>query len=80
MTIEEVFSGIGQRMVEGLMTHSQLADYFGFLGLEGYQQCHLYHYFDENCNYKKISNYYLKHYNKLLIDMPFKNPNVIPAD
>lgn len=80
MTIEDIFSQLAQRMIEGLMTHSQLADYFGFLGLDGYQQCHIYHYFEENCNYKKISKYYLEHYNKLVKDMPFKNPNVVPED
>lgn len=80
MAIPEIYSQIAQRMIEGLMTHSQLADYFGFLGLKGYQKCHLYHYFEENNNYKCIANYYLKHHNKLLLDMPFKNPRVIPED
>ena len=80
MTIEEIFSQIAQRMIEGLMTHSQLADYFSFLGLKGYHKCHIYHYFEENSNYKKIAEYYMTHYNRLLIDMPFKNPNVIPEN
>jgi len=80
MTIEEVFGQLCQRMVIGLMTHSQLADYFAFLGLEGYQSCHIYHYFEENSNYKAVANYFLKHYNKLVMDSPFKNPNVIPED
>lgn len=80
MTIEEIFSHITQQMIEGLMTHSQLADYFGFLGLKGYQKCHTYHFFEENCNYKKMVEYYSKHYNRLVIDMPFENPNVIPEN
>ena len=80
MTTDEIFSQIGAHMIEGLMIHSQLSDYFGFLGFEGYQECHKYHYFEENCNYKKLSKYYLKHYNKLLIEKPFKNPNIIPSD
>lgn len=80
MTIAEIFGQISQRMIEGLMTHSQLADYFGFLGLEGYQYCHIYHYFEENTNYKKVAGYYLKHYSKILIEKSFKNPNVIPED
>jgi len=80
MTTSDIFSQIAQRMIEGLMTHSQLSDYYGFLGLEGYQECHKYRYFEENGNYKKIADYYLKHYNKLLIDQPFNNPDVIPSD
>lgn len=78
MTVEEIFSQLGEHMIEGLMTHSQLSDYFGFIGLDGYQMCHLYHYFDENNNYKKLGNYYLHHYNKIIIETPFKNPSVIP--
>lgn len=78
MTIEEIFSQLSAHMIEGLMVHSQMADYYGFLGLEGYQKCHKYHYFEENCNYKKLGNYYLKHYNKIIPDMPFKNPDIIP--
>lgn len=80
MTVEEIFSQISEHMVEGLMTHSQLSDYFGFLGLEGYQECHKYHYFSENINYRKLSDYYLSYYDKIIIEMPFTNPNIIPKD
>jgi len=78
MTIEEIFSTISEHMIEGLMIHSQLSDYFAFIGLDGYQECHKYHYFEENSNYKKIGDYYVHHYNKLIIERPFKNPSVIP--
>lgn len=78
MTVEEIFSQIAQHMVEGLMFHSQLSDFYGFLGLDGYEECHKYHYFIENKNYKKIANYYLHHYNKLILEKPFNNPSVIP--
>lgn len=80
MTLEEIFSQIAQHMVVGLMVHSQLNDYFNFLGLKGYSKCHEYHYFEENSNYKKICNYYITHYNKLVLDQPFKNPGIIPTN
>ena len=80
MTIEEIFNQISYHMIEGLMIHSQLTDYFGFLGFEGYQQCHLYHYFEESSNYKKLGNYLLKHCNRLLAEDRIANPNIIPAD
>lgn len=80
MTVEEIFSQVSQNMVKGLMIHSQLADYFGFLGFEGYQKCHLYHYFEESKNYKDLGNYYLKHFNKLLAEDHIDNPNIIPND
>lgn len=78
MTVDEIYSQIAQHMIEGLMVHSQLADYYSFLGFEGYSKCHKYHYFLENANYKKICDYYLHHYNKLIIEKPFKNPGIIP--
>lgn len=78
MTVEEIFSQLAAHMIEGLMVHSQMSDYYGFLGLKGYQECHKYHYFTENANYRKISKYYLYHYNKIVPELSFKNPNVIP--
>ena len=80
MTVEEIFSLLAEHMVEGLMTHAQLADYYNFLGLKGYQKCHEYHYFCENANFRKITDYYLKHYNKLVPERPFQNPNIISED
>ena len=78
MTVDEIFSQLGEHMIEGLMIHSQLSDYFAFIGLDGYQMCHKYHYFEENANYKRLGDYYLHHYNKIIIEKPFNNPFVIP--
>ena len=62
------------------MFHSQLSNYFGFLGLDGYEKCHLYHFYCENINYQDLNDYYLHHFNKIIMDKPFKNPAVIPAN
>lgn len=78
MTVQEIFSKIGQRSIEGLMTHAQLADYFSFLGVKGYAKCHEYRFFDESASYRKTANYFSSHYHKLLTDEPFNNPNIIP--
>ena len=78
MTVEEIFSQISAHMVEGLMVHSQLSNYFGFLCLKGYQKCHKKHYFAENKNYHKLNEYYINHYNKLIPEISFKNPSIIP--
>ena len=80
MTTEEIFSYMGKRMVEGLMFHSQMEDYYNFLGLCGYAKCHRFHYHHESCNYKKIGNYYLYHYGRLIKELPFENPNSIPVN
>lgn len=78
MTIEEIYSQIGNHMIEGLMVHSQMADYYNFLGLKGYSKCHEYHFLEENCNYRKLSQYYLNHYNKIIISKNSSNSNIIP--
>lgn len=78
MILEDIFNQLSAHMIEGLMFHSQLSDYFGFIGLKGEQQCHKYHYFEENANYRKLCEYYLHHYNKLISELPFNNPKVIP--
>lgn len=80
MTIEEIFSQIGQHMIEGLMIHSQMADYYAFLGFKGFAKCHEYHFFEENYNYKKLANYYMNHYHKILLERRFNNPNIIPEE
>ena len=78
MTVEEIFSQLGQHMIQGLMVHTQLADYFYFLGLKGYGKCHEYHYFDESYNYRELSNYYMERFNKFITQSHVPNPQVIP--
>lgn len=80
MTIDEIFTNIAKKMVEGLMFHSQLHDYFLFLGLEGYAESQKYHYFEESANYKRMGCYYLKHFNKIIAESGFTNPRVIPEN
>ena len=80
MTVEEIFGKINQHMIEGLMVHSQMSDYFNFLGLEGYSKCHLYHFYEESMNFRCINDYYLRNYSKLILEMPTNNPKMIPAD
>ena len=80
MTIDEIFSHLSEHMVEGLMIHSQMSNYYNFLGLDGYKECHKYHYYSENKNYAEVCDYYLKHYNKIPMELPFNNPNVIPEN
>ena len=60
------------------MIHSQLTDYFNFLSLEGYGKCHEYHFFAENQNYREFCQYYLDHYNKIIVSGANTNPNIIP--
>lgn len=79
MTVEEIFGKIAAHMVEGLMFHSQMAEYYMFLGLEGYSQCHEYHYLCETKSYHKIVTEYIKCYNKLLPTQRAEDPGLIPS-
>ena len=44
MTREEIFTSLLNHMVKGLMVHDQMANYYDFLGLEEYKDCHEKHY------------------------------------
>ena len=79
MTVEEVFSQVSKHMIDGIMIHSQLADYYNFIGLKGFSKCHEYHFLIENYNFRKLCYYYIKHFNKLIPELPNENPHVIPT-
>lgn len=79
MTVEQIFQKIIDHMVKGLMVHEQLANYYDFLGLSGYKKCHEYHYYKESCEYRELYHFYISTYNRLLPEMQFDNPNVIPS-
>lgn len=78
MTVEEIFSNISSHMVKGLMIHTQLADYYDFLGLPGYKRCHEYHALKETCGYRGINRYFINHYNKLIPEQKIEDPAIIP--
>lgn len=78
MTTGEIFSKIAVHMIEGLMFHQQMANYYEFLGLEGYAQCHGYRYMEESCNFHMINQFYVGYYNKLLPELRANDPAVIP--
>jgi hypothetical protein len=80
MTATEIFSKINQHMIEGLMVHSQISDYYNFLGLHGYSKCHEYHFFTESKSYRTLNNRFFKYYNKLIPEMQNTNPNIIPKE
>ena len=80
MTVDEVFTKISSHMIEGLMFHSQMAEYYQFLGLPGYCQCHEYHYLEETRSYHKIIIDYITCFNKLLPAGKANDPGLIPAN
>lgn len=65
MTIDEIFAKITTHQVEGMMIHSLFADYYEFLGLPSYSQCHTDRFLEESRAYKHTCRYFIRHYNKL---------------
>ena len=68
MTNAEIFGKISAHMVEGMMFHEKMADYYDFLGLDGYRCCHKWHYLMETINRSALHQFYISHYNMLLKD------------
>ena len=80
MTVSEIFGKISAHMVEGMMFHEQMADYYDFLGFEGYSCCHKWHYICETMSRSCVHEFYIEHYNKLLMDGKVDSGSIIPTN
>lgn len=74
MNTSDIFNQLMNHLLEGMMVHEQLANYFNFLALEGFKYCHDYHYLSETLSFRKIQKYYIDHYNRLTAA---PQPNII---
>jgi hypothetical protein len=64
--LQQLYSDLINRMKQGVEMHEQLADYYGFLNLPGYQKCHEYQMLCELLTYRKAKDMYMKEYNQLV--------------
>ena len=78
MNVADVFKTISAHMIKGFMMHEQLADYFDFLNLHGYKACHEYHAQAEYRSLRRLHDFYINTYNKLIPEEKIQNPSVIP--
>lgn len=78
MTIEEIYAELARHMINGMMIHDSMANYYEFLGLEGYAKCHEYRYMDESCMFRRLNRRYINHHNKLIPDVSIDTPVIIP--
>lgn len=79
MTVSEIFGRINANQIEGVMLHSQLAEYFGFLNLCGYQrqqECQAMSEFHEHQN---TVLHFVSRFNHLLPKVTAKDPEIIPS-
>ena len=79
MEVQEIFQGLSERKIKGVMYHDYMVDYFNFLNLHGYKRMHEYHAKHEMKGFRKLHRYYIDHYNKLVPDIRFENEEYIPA-
>ena len=61
-----------------MMIHEQMANYYDFLGLEGYKRCHEYHFFKEVMQYRRVCRYFINHHNMLIPESLVDVPEIIP--
>lgn len=80
MSVEEIFTKLSEHMINGMMFHEQMANYYDFMGLHGYKRCHEYHYICETVEHRKLSRFYMNKYNKLIPEPKFENESVIPSN
>ena len=78
MELKEIYSKISEHMINGMMLHDQMANYYDFLGLKGYKRCHEYHFMKETLGYRSLNRYFINHHNMLIPGAKFDNENVIP--
>ena len=64
--LQQLYSELTNRMKQGVEMHEQLADYYNFLNLPGYQKCHEYQMLCELLTYRKAKDMYMKEYNQLV--------------
>lgn len=80
MTVEEIFVKLSAHMINGMMFHEQMANYYDFIGLCGYKRCHEYHYICETIEHRKLNRCYINKYNKMIPEPEFDNQSVIPPN
>ncbi len=79
MTVDEIFKGLSEQRLKGVMMHEYYTDYFNFLNLHGYKRMSEYHAKHEMKGFRKLHRFYIDHYNKLIPDVRFENEEYIPA-
>ena len=74
--LQQLYSELINRMKQGVEMHEQLADYYAFLHLPGYQKCHEYQMLCELLTYRKAKDMYMKEYNQLVQPTYMVNGNL----
>ena len=79
MSHTDVFRRLLDREVQSMMANSQLADYYCFLGLQGFKRMHERLYKCASDGYRKLSRYYVNEFYTLPEEGQTKSVSVIPS-
>lgn len=77
MEIAKIFSELSSHLVEGLMLHDQLCSIYLYLGLEGYAECHKYQLLAESVNYRKLQDFFVTRYERMIPESKVTNPQLV---
>ena len=75
---EDIYASILGKMIEGVMLHDEMSNYYDFLSLKGFRKIHEYQYWKENIAYTDFSHWVINHLDKLPRESEVDNPDVIP--
>lgn len=78
--LEQIYSEIDERMCMALAFHEQLADYFCFLGLQGFKRMAEYQYMKECAEKRKVHKRYIDYHHKVIPVKDYKKPVMIPKE
>ena len=79
--MREIFEKLNNRSLEALMFHSQMVDYFSYLGLPRYAKMHEKQFHEEAEERMKLKDFYLKCTDTMLCDCPFTGtPKYVPQE
>lgn len=78
MSIEQIFKELSAHMLEGIMFHLEMTDYYSFLALRRYSQDHENHAKSEMTAYREICDYYMNHCNQFIEEPQLTRPEVVP--
>lgn len=79
MPVIDVFAKVSDHLIDGMMMHGQMADYYNFLGLDGFKRLHEYHFSCETISMRRIHRYFIDHCNQLLPAANTERHDVIPV-
>lgn len=78
--VEEVYMALDEQMCRGICFHEQLADYFCFLGLQGFKRMLEYQYMKECADKRKLHKRYIDMHHKIIPVQQVQSPVFIPKD